>query len=207
MIHSFECAQDDCAVCTHGEPHPTPSPQSAGQLHAVEGGQLFGQLPEPGRPRRAPQVRRPGVRQNGAPAALGGVSGGHHLEVGEGGGKPDRMATGCYVRRDRRSRLLREGGNGSLARDAVGIELLRCIRHELGPFHWRTQHTDIQGMPCTFGFGAPIQSAECGGMTAFDTNVNQYAAKTRPRNIPVPLCVQKSALSASCQFVAPSSQQ
>ena len=49
--------------------------------------------------------------------------------------------------------------------------------------HWRTQHTGIQGMPCTLGLGAPIQFAECGGMTEFNANVNQHAANTSPRNL------------------------
>ena len=50
-------------------------------------------------------------------------------------------------------------------------------------FQWRTQHTGIQGMSCTFGFGTPIQSAECEGMTAFDANVNQHAANTSPETL------------------------
>ena len=45
----------------------------------------------------------------------------------------------------------------------------------------------IQGMPCTFGFGALIQSAECGGMTAFDANIKQHAANTSPSNLAVQL--------------------
>ena len=69
---------------------------------------------------------------------------------------------------------------------------------------WRTQHTDIQGMSCTFGSGATIQSVDSGGMIAFDANVNQRSANTSPRNLAVQLCVQNSAVSASCQFVAPS---
>ena len=45
----------------------------------------------------------------------------------------------------------------------------------------------------TFGFGAPTQSADCGGMTAFDERVNQHAGNTSPRNLVVQLCVQKKA--------------
>ena len=56
---------------------------------------------------------------------------------------------------------------------------------------WRTQHTDIQGMHCAFGSGESIQCAKCGGMTAFDGNVNQHAANTSPRNLAVELCMQK----------------
>ena len=33
-------------------------------------------------------------------------------------------------------------------------------------------------------------------------HVNQYAANTSARNLEVQLCVQKSAVSASCQLVA-----
>ena len=47
-------------------------------------------------------------------------------------------------------------------------------------------------MSCTFRFGALTQSAECGGMTAFDANVNQHAANTSPRNLSVQLCMQKT---------------
>ena len=33
----------------------------------------------------------------------------------------------------------------------------------------------------TFGFGAPIQSVECGGMTAFDVNLNQHRTTRVPK--------------------------
>ena len=72
---------------------------------------------------------------------------------------------------------------------------------------WRTQPTDIQGMLCTIDFGAPIQSAECEGMTAYDGNVNRHAANTSHRNLAVQLYMQKSAISASYQFVTPTSHQ
>ena len=47
-------------------------------------------------------------------------------------------------------------------------------------------------MPCTFGFGTPIQSAECGGMAAFDANVNQHGVNTSPRNLAVQLWMPKT---------------
>ena len=69
--------------------------------------------------------------------------------------------------------------------------------HRTRPFRahrqWCTQHTGIQSMPCTFGFGAPIRSV-CGGMTAFDAKVNQHAVNTSPRNLAVQVCMQKSAV-------------
>ena len=52
---------------------------------------------------------------------------------------------------------------------------------------WRTQHT---GHALYLWLGAPIQSAECGGMIAFDANVNQHAANTSPRNLALLLIVK-----------------
>ena len=45
---------------------------------------------------------------------------------------------------------------------------------------------------CLWLWGS-IQCAKCGGMTAFDGNVNQHAANMSPRNLAVELCMQKKA--------------
>ena len=76
--------------------------------------------------------------------------------------------------------------------------------HSLPRMHWRTS---IQGMPCAFGFWALIQSAECGGMTASDANINQHATNTSPRNLPVQLRLRKNAVLASFQLVGPTFHQ
>ena len=90
-------------------------------------------------------------------------------------------------------------------------QVVWCIRvrfsWKIAGTQWRTQHTGMQGKSCTFGFEAPIQYAKCGGMTTFDENVNHTrptrATETLLRNS----ACKKSAVSASCQVVAPTYHQ
>ena len=95
-----------------------------------------------------------------------------HRSADVEGGGGWRMRTGTDSCRDR-----------SMITSRILPRALTCPQ-------WRTQHTGIQGMSCTFGFGVPIQSADWRGMTAFDANVDQHAANTSPRNLAVQLCMQ-----------------
>ena len=65
----------------------------------------------------------------------------------------------------------------------------------------------FRACPVPLALGRPSSLRSAGDMTAFDANLNQHAANTSPRKL-VHLGTQKrSAVSASCQFVAPISYQ